>query len=160
MSNPCNCARCVDERRRAASHASQDPARLKDIWLRQSLLGGCMALCHQDCYDCGADGDITIRRTFCVIPGSDRRVSLSEHLLAALGMQRRQGANQQLQFVDVSDMKVLRKWAGDLRGRISRRKLKSLGERDLRICRNHSLMPRCTQSCLLRHVQCILSIRC
>lgn len=131
MNGLCNCPECVDRRRAEDEDVSRDPGTLKDLWLRQALRGGCMALCHADCYDCNPeDAAVTVTRTLCVIPGSERRVSLSEHLLAALGMQKRQGANKQLQFVDVSDMSVLRKWAGDLRSRVSRRKLTALGAMD------------------------------
>lgn len=115
-----------------------DPSTLKDVWLRQALRGGCLALSHADCYDCNPeDTAVTVKRTVCVIPGSQRLVSLSEHLLAALGMQKRQGSNKQLQFVDVSDMGVLRKWAGDLRSRVGRRKLKSLGAQHWQINARH-----------------------
>ncbi len=142
MDEQCNCEQCRANRAHADNHA-RDPVKLKDEWLGRSLTGACMSLCHvgHACVDSGA-GNNSVQLVPVAMPISGRRVSLSAHILQALGMHRRAGPNKLAQHMDTTDAKVLRKLATDLRSRPSRKLLTSLGARRIQVRCCHGRHPR------------------
>ena len=136
MEGLCYCSQCMRDRYERGRMAT-DVSAMKDVWLRQALRGSCTECCQ--CDPEGAKPEI--KRIDMLIPGFDRRVLLSEDLLAALGLRKRTRANRRLKGIEHGDMMMLRRVPACLRACVSRRQLSLLGAALLRrmLCVQHAV---------------------